>query len=42
MWYITVKGLSEPVMIDSLAFIKVGHPILIEGKLYEVVSIYKR
>lgn len=39
MWYITVKGLSEPVIMHSLAFVEVGGPLLVNDKLYEVLSI---
>lgn len=39
MWYITVKDLSESVIVHSLAFVEVGGPLLVNGKLYEVLSI---
>ena len=39
MWNVTVKGLSEPVIMHSLAFVEVGGPLLVNGKLYEVLSI---
>lgn len=39
MWYVTVKGLSEPVIVHSLVFVEVGGPLLVNGKLYEVFSI---
>lgn len=39
MWYITVKDLPEPVIVHSLAFVEVGGPLLVNGKLYEVLDI---
>lgn len=39
MWYVTVKGLLELVIVHSLAFVEVGGPLLVNGKLYEVLSI---
>ncbi|WYA83907.1 hypothetical protein [Escherichia phage HK2] len=30
---------SEPVIVHSLAFIEVGGPLLVNGRLYEVLSI---
>lgn len=39
MWYVKVRGLSEPVIVHSLAFVEVGGPLLVNGKLYEVLSI---
>jgi hypothetical protein len=39
MWYVTVKDLPEPVIMHSLAFVEVGGPLLVNGKLYEVLSI---
>lgn len=41
MWKVYVKGLPKPVMVYNLIGIGVGLPILIQGKLYEIVS-YKR
>ncbi len=39
MWYVTVKSLPEPVIVHSLVFVGVGGPLLVNGKLYEVLSI---
>lgn len=39
MWYITVKDLPEPVIVHSLVFVEVGGPLLVNSKLYEVLSI---
>lgn len=39
MRYITVKGLPEPVIVHNLAFIEVGGPLLVNGKIYEVLGI---
>ena len=39
MWYVTVKGLPEPVIVHSLVFVGVGGPLLVNDKLYEVLSI---
>jgi hypothetical protein len=41
MWLVTVKGLAKPVIRGHLLGIEPGLPILINGKLYEIVS-YKR
>ena len=38
MWKVYVKGLDEPVMVYNLLGIGVGLPILVLGKLYEIVS----
>lgn len=38
MWYVTVKGLPEPVIVRSPAFIEVGGPLLVNDKLYGVLS----
>ena len=39
MRYVIVKGLPEPVIVHSLVFVGVGGPLLVNGKLYEVLSI---
>lgn len=39
MWYVTVRGLPEPVIVHILVFVEVGGPLLVNGKLYEVLSI---
>lgn len=39
MCFITVKGLPEPVIVHSLAFVEVGGPLLVNGRLYEVLGI---
>lgn len=39
MWYVTVKGLPEPVIMHSLVFVGVDGPLLVNGKLYEVLNI---
>lgn len=41
MWLVTVLGLDEPVVVHNLTGIGPGLPILVNGKLYEIVS-YKR
>lgn len=41
MWKVYVKGLDEPVMVHNLIGIEPGLPILVNGRLYEIVS-YKR
>lgn len=38
MWKVYVKGLDEPVMVYNLLGIGIGLPILVQGKLYEIVS----
>lgn len=41
MWLVTVLGLDEPVVVHNLIGIEPGLPILINDRLYEIVS-YKR
>lgn len=38
MWLVTVLGLDEPVVVHNLIGIEPGLPILVNGKLYEIVS----
>lgn len=41
MWLVTVLGLAEPVVVHNLIGIEPGLPILVNGRLYEIVS-YKQ
>ena len=38
MWKVYVKGLDESVMVHNLIGIEPGLPILVNGRLYEIVS----
>ena len=41
MWLVTILGLDEPVVVHNLIGIEPGLPILVNDRLYEIVS-YKR
>lgn len=41
MWLVKVLGLVELVVVHNLVGIEPGLPILVDGRLYEIVS-YKR
>lgn len=38
MWLVNVLGLDEPVVVDNLIGIEPGLSILVNGRLYEIVS----
>ena len=38
MWKVYVKGLDGSVMVHNLIGIEPGLPILVNGRLYEIVS----
>lgn len=41
MWLVNVLGLDKPVVVHNLVGIEPGLPILVNGRLYKIVS-YKR